>query len=98
MHAKPDLRVVIEWTIAGSGSVIAAVIRVNQLGRRVVGESSLCRARGGAVRCAALQQVFKMNPSFLANQRTDWTIIRNQVATAISRQADEAVARMISLD
>ena len=26
MHAKPDLRVVLKWTIAGSGSVIAAVI------------------------------------------------------------------------
>ena len=26
MHAKPDLRVVLEWTIAGSGSVIADVI------------------------------------------------------------------------
>ena len=28
MHAKPDLRVVLEWTIAGSGSVIADVIRL----------------------------------------------------------------------
>ena len=28
MHAKPDLRVVSEWTIAGSGSVIADVIRL----------------------------------------------------------------------
>ena len=28
MHAKPDLRVVLEWMIAGSGSVIAAVIRL----------------------------------------------------------------------
>ena len=27
MHAKPDLRVVLEWTIAGSGSVIADVIQ-----------------------------------------------------------------------
>ena len=26
MHAKPDLRVILEWTIAGSGSVIADVI------------------------------------------------------------------------
>ena len=26
MHAKPDLRVVLEWKIAGSGSVIADVI------------------------------------------------------------------------
>ena len=26
MHAKPDLRVVLKWTIAGSGSVIADVI------------------------------------------------------------------------
>ena len=26
MHAKPDLRVVLKWMIAGSGSVIAAVI------------------------------------------------------------------------
>ena len=26
MHAKPDLRVVLEWMIAGSGSVIADVI------------------------------------------------------------------------
>ena len=26
MHAKPDLRVVLKWRIAGSGSVIAAVI------------------------------------------------------------------------
>ena len=29
MHAKPDLRVVLEWMIAGSGSVIADVIRLN---------------------------------------------------------------------
>jgi hypothetical protein len=27
MHAKPDLRVSLEWMIAGSGSVITAVIR-----------------------------------------------------------------------
>ena len=27
MHAKPDLRVILEWMIAGSGSVIADVIR-----------------------------------------------------------------------
>ena len=27
MHAKPDLRVVLKWKIAGSGSVIAAVIQ-----------------------------------------------------------------------
>ena len=27
MHAKADLRVILEWTIAGSGSVIADVIR-----------------------------------------------------------------------
>ena len=26
MHAKPDLRVVLEWKIAASGSVIADVI------------------------------------------------------------------------
>jgi hypothetical protein len=26
MHAKPDLRVVLKWMIAGSGSVITAVI------------------------------------------------------------------------
>ena len=26
MHAKPDLRVFLEWTIAGSGSVITDVI------------------------------------------------------------------------
>ena len=26
MHAKPDLRVVLEWMVTGSGSVIAAVI------------------------------------------------------------------------
>ena len=26
MHAKPDLRVVLEWTVAGSGSVIADVM------------------------------------------------------------------------
>ena len=26
MHAKPDLRVVLEWVIAGSGSVITDVI------------------------------------------------------------------------
>ena len=31
MHAKPDLRVVLEWTIAGSGSVIAAVIQLRFL-------------------------------------------------------------------
>ena len=30
MNAKPDLRVVIEWTIAGSGSVISAVIPLRQ--------------------------------------------------------------------
>ena len=27
MHAKPDLRVVLEWKIAGSGSVIVDVIQ-----------------------------------------------------------------------
>jgi hypothetical protein len=26
MHAKPDLRVLLEWMIAGSGSVITAVM------------------------------------------------------------------------
>ena len=30
MHAKPDLRVVLEWKIAGSGSVIADVIPLKQ--------------------------------------------------------------------
>ena len=29
MHAKPDLRVVLKWTIAGSGSVIADVIQLD---------------------------------------------------------------------
>ena len=29
MHAKPDLRVVLEWTITGSGSVIADVMQLN---------------------------------------------------------------------
>ena len=29
MHAKPDLRVVLEWKIARSGSVIADVITLN---------------------------------------------------------------------
>ena len=29
MHAELDLRVVLEWAIAGSGSVIADVIRLN---------------------------------------------------------------------
>ena len=29
MHAKPDLRVVLKWMIAGSGSVIADVITLN---------------------------------------------------------------------
>ena len=28
MHAKPGLRVVLKWMIAGSGSVIADVIRL----------------------------------------------------------------------
>ena len=31
MHAKPDLRVVLEWTIAGSGSVIADVITLKRI-------------------------------------------------------------------
>ena len=31
MHAKPDLRVVLEWTIAGSGSVIAAVMSLGSV-------------------------------------------------------------------
>ena len=31
MHAKPDLRVFLEWMIAGSGSVITDVIWINQL-------------------------------------------------------------------
>ena len=31
MHAKPDLRVFLEWKIAGSGSVIAAVITLNRV-------------------------------------------------------------------
>ena len=29
MHAKPDLRVVLEWKIAGSGSVITDVMWFN---------------------------------------------------------------------
>jgi hypothetical protein len=29
MHAKPDLRVFLKWMIAGSGSVITAVIHLN---------------------------------------------------------------------
>jgi hypothetical protein len=29
MHAKPDLRVILKWKIAGSGSVIADVIPLN---------------------------------------------------------------------
>ena len=28
MHAKPDLRVILKWTIAGSGSVLADVIHL----------------------------------------------------------------------
>ena len=32
MHAKPDLRVVLKWMIAGSGSVIAADYEVPGLG------------------------------------------------------------------
>ena len=31
MHAKPDLRVFLKWMIAGSGSVIADVIRLNKM-------------------------------------------------------------------
>ena len=31
MHAKPDLRVVLEWKIAGSGSVITDVILLEQM-------------------------------------------------------------------
>ena len=31
MHAKPDLRVVLKWMIAGSGSVIADVIQLLDL-------------------------------------------------------------------
>ena len=30
MHAKADLRVVLKWVIAGSGSVIAAVITLDE--------------------------------------------------------------------
>jgi hypothetical protein len=30
MHAKPDLRVFLKWMIAGSGSVITDVIRLNK--------------------------------------------------------------------
>ena len=30
MHAKPDLRVVLKWMIADSGSVIADVIMANE--------------------------------------------------------------------
>ena len=40
MHAKPDLRVVLEWMIAGSGSVITAVIspmkQIGQFGIRAL--------------------------------------------------------------
>ena len=32
MHAKPDLRVFLEWMIAGSGSLIGAVILLESLG------------------------------------------------------------------
>ena len=31
MHAKPDLRVFLEWMIAGSGSVITDVMRLLDL-------------------------------------------------------------------
>ena len=31
MHAKPDLRVVLKWVIAGSGSVIVDVITLRDL-------------------------------------------------------------------
>ena len=30
MHAKPDLRVLLKWLIAGSGSVITAVIWLDE--------------------------------------------------------------------
>ena len=30
MHAKPDLRVVLKWMVAGSGSVIADVIPLGE--------------------------------------------------------------------
>ena len=30
MHAKPDLRVILKWMIAGSGSVIADVMPLNK--------------------------------------------------------------------
>ena len=34
MHAKPGLRVVLEWKIAGSGSVIADVITLNNVNEK----------------------------------------------------------------
>ena len=36
MHAKPDLRVVLKWMIAGSGSVIADVIWLNDMNRHLL--------------------------------------------------------------
>ena len=36
MHAKPDLRVLLEWMIAGSGSVITDVIRLDRSGHPIV--------------------------------------------------------------
>ena len=31
MHAKPDLRVFLKWMIAGSGSVITAIMLLNHV-------------------------------------------------------------------
>ena len=38
MHAKPDLRVFLKWMIAGSGSVITDVIRLENWAKIHLGE------------------------------------------------------------
>ena len=59
MHAKPDLRVVLKWKIARSGSVIADVILLSSthaqtslLNRNPLGDNHADRSGDGGVRLA----------------------------------------------
>ena len=57
MHAKPDLRVLLKWMIAGSGSVITDVIQIEVSRAQPSSASARTRSKDG-VSCELAELVF----------------------------------------
>ena len=67
MHAKPDLRVFLEWMIACSGSVIVSVIRLSQhKGYTIATEYSCPKCRG------RMEEGFILDRSIEASRPSFW--------------------------